>query len=194
MSNTKTICDKENIMLTRDKYSKLFKISFDIKNNRINLPDICTFSLWDLIYKLNENIIDGKPDVNITDNEMDILLVYKNIANDYIKFSRYSYATITRTETEKQIVFSSTPCNKIDLISEIMKDDKYKRVDYDDDEFIINIIDNHHINIEKTFKIDLEQENLPIFVETFLAKQIKKILSNLKMFIENVDMNKLNDS
>jgi hypothetical protein len=133
------------------------------------------------------------------DNKIDVIVVYKNIMNEYIKYCRYSYITITRDEimnnnnVVNKIIFTSKPCIDIELIPDKLKNDLYKRVDDNNDNLILDVININNINFEKKFKIDLEEDDLPIFVEDFLATILKKILLNLKVFIEAVDIENLNN-
>ena len=195
----KIICGKDDVILKKNKKTKEYTISFSIKNNKLNIVEICNFSLWKLLFKLNEKYIDDVIVMKEYDNKIDIIVVYKNIMNEYIKYCRYSYITITRDEimnnnnVVNKIIFTSKPCIDIELIPDKLKVDLYKRVDDNNDNLILDVININNINFEKKFKIDLEDDDLPIFVEDFLATILKKILLNLKVFIEAVDIENLNN-
>ena len=79
------------------------------------------------------------------------------------------------------------------LIPDKLKNSNYKRIDDEHDSLTLNIINKNNISFEKKFMINLEEDNLPIFVEDFLAKLLRKILLNLKVFIEAIDVNNLNN-
>ena len=198
----KIICGKDDVILKKNKKTKEYTISFSIKNNKLNIVEICNFSLWKLLFKLNEKYID---DVIVTNDyekckdRIDVLIIYKNIMNEYINYCRYSYITITKEEIHNdsneltKIIFTSNPCSDNMLIPDKLKNSNYKRIDDEHDSLTLNIINKNNISFEKKFMINLEEDNLPIFVEDFLAKLLRKILLNLKVFIEAIDVNNLNN-
>ena len=195
----KIICGKDDVILKKNKKTKEYTISFSIKNNKLNIVEICNFSLWKLLFKLNEKYIDDVMIMKEYDNKIDVIIVYKNIMNEYIKYCRYSYITITKDEIMNdnnevnKIIFTSKPCIDIELIPDKLKNDLYKRVDDENDSLILDVINVNNIGFEKKFMINLEEDNLPIFVEDFLAKLLRKILLNLKVFIEAIDIENLNN-
>ena len=167
-----------------------YNIQFYLENNNIQLDNIIDFHLIKLLYELNHDIYE-KIDLNIlNNNEAIILAINKHLFQDLGISQKYTHLTIKKNiiKEEGKIIFDLQTIKKYprehslsDLIPE-------KAEQLPIEQFIIacNVINQHKIEIEIDFKIDIEIIELPDFVENVLCKIFIKMFKRVKQFIENI--------
>ena len=180
----KKVCNKNNILLEKDKDTNIYKITFTINNNNLDLKTLINESVYKLIPVLNPNVIEFSEISNKTEDSFDNIYVYKPVlANLGDKSKRFSYETISIIhEDNNNIIFKSNSCNK--PIPEWLNTNDYKRLISEEDNIIVNFINNHSCKIIKKIYIDFEKEGLPIMAEDIIAMLVKKMFLSVKTFIE----------
>ena len=177
-----TICKKHNILLTKNKANNIFTIKFNSKNENIDLPSILNFKLFDLLGKLNKDILDRLEIVkeNNEDN-VEVLFCFTQFGKELGIPLKYMYCDTHKRIEDKRIIFysSSIPYDKT-LLGK-----RYSEVTSEFSDLYIDIINPHEIDITYVFQIDLH-ENLPIYMENIIGLMMKKTFYRLKGFIENL--------
>ena len=52
------ICNKENILLKKNNINKNFILELNVSNNNLNLKNIISFKIYDLMAELNKDVIE----------------------------------------------------------------------------------------------------------------------------------------
>ena len=193
MDTNKIICSKDNIILKRhiidnnnnNNNNNNFTIDFQIINKlNLNMKDIIDNKLFNLIGIINKDIIEKSEIVNhISDNELDILYIFKRFGADLGISKKYCFFKTIIQYNTNQIIIHSESIPYLENINEepiICKYTKLYVTNYDQ-----SIIDIHY-----NFSINIEEE-LPIYMQNMLGILMKKILNNFKLFIENIKLNNL---
>ena len=182
----KKVCDKNNILLEKDKDTNSYCISLNIINNNIKLFNLLTFDLWDLILKINSDYIEKFDIVNRQDNTINIVMVFKNLLKSLgNKKIYFLYQTIERKQKDNGVEFISKNCTG--PIPEHYDNPELFRINTIDENLILNLYnDNHSCNIKKQMIINLSSENLPIIAEDMIGLINKNIFLRVKSFIEQL--------
>tara|TARA_B100001093_G_scaffold497630_1_gene544788 strand:+ start:424 stop:984 length:561 start_codon:yes stop_codon:yes gene_type:complete len=174
------ICNKENILLKKNNINKNFILELNVSNNNLNLKNIISFKIYDLMAELNKDVIEKIEifDTN-TKNKKDILIIFKHICKEMGISKKYMFL-------ETEIIEKNSNFNIIG----ISKDYNYKLEKCEQLKPTISFLD---INVENLHKINLKyefniifDEDMPIYMENMFALLMKKIFLNLKVFIENL--------
>jgi hypothetical protein len=212
--NKTLICDKGNMILTSYLIDniKTYKLAFSLNNiddSKINLPNLLTHNIYELLDKINPDLIEKIKILKIYNDDMaDVLIVLKHIAKEIgLKQKFILFNTKRKIDTERNVV--SFVNKDICLIDENLASQylDYVNLDKNKYESIIynfgtveitltnaNIIDlisgknaNKYIdvNFETYFQLILKDE-LPIYMENILGLMIKKMFYNLKTFIDKL--------
>lgn len=212
--NNILVCDKGNMCLhsyMKDN-TKTYKLSFSmnaIDNSKINLANLLSHNIYELLDKINPDLIEKIIILKIYNEDMaDVLIILKHIAKEVgLKQKFILFNAKRKLETERNIV--SFVNKDICLIDENLAQEylEYVNLDKNKYEAIIynfgtveirltnaNIIDlisgkstNKYIsvNFETSFQLILKDE-LPIYMENLIGLMIKKLFYNLKVFIEKL--------
>ena len=179
----KKVCNKNNILLEKDKDKNIYKITFTLNNNNLDLKELMNESVYKLVAALNPNVIEFSEISNKTEDSFDYIYVYKPVlANLGDKSKRYNYETVTITYNNNNILYQSNNCNK--PIPQWLTTNEYNRLDSKEDNLTVNFINKHSCQVTKTVHIDFEKEGLPIMAEDMIAMLIKKMFLSVKTFIE----------
>lgn len=186
----KVICSKKDIILVFDKKSENYKLNFNINNN-INIDKYANFNIYELLFKLNKDIVESIEIIDLlSENQANILIILKEIG-DSIKIPKnYIFVTINKKYLNDNIIFESINnnnnieniknkimnCNKIICEYSILKISKNN-----------NIVNFYY---EFKFKLQFQQSNI---INNIIALLIKKVFYKLKVFIENSIYNNNND-
>lgn len=196
MSTSKIICSKDNILLkkynsniTNDNTSKNnhnFTIDLHI-NNKLNLKmnNIINYKLFNLIGCINSDIIEKSEIVNnISETEIDVIYIFKRFGADFGISKKYCFLK-TKIEyiNENDIIIHSKSIQYLKPIDA-------KPIIFNDNNLYIKNINEELINIHYDFKVYIDEE-MPMYMENMLGILMKKVLTNFKMFIENININNL---
>ncbi len=178
------IIDKSGLTFSRMKKNN-YTTAFSIVNPRILLPQIFTFDIINLIYKLNPDIYEYVKLSTINENEAELITVTKHFFKDLGMPQRYVHLKIVKTNYENAIEFHATsiidnnvrpenvPSTAVQLPIVLMKT-------------VCTIISPH--NVEFTQNMQLNDKSMPVppYVEKILGNIMTKIFTRVKQFIENV--------
>ena len=178
----KTVCSKENVLLKREKSCNIFLLQFNLENINKNLHEIINLNMYNLLFTLNKDNIEQ---IEIKkwnlENEVEVLFLFKPFGKDLGVKPKYMYVKTTANISNDKHIYTS-----IDIDYPNCEEVKnYEKVKNAISTMIVNFDSNHKININYIFKFDLIQ-SLPIYMENILGLIMKKMLLNLKKFIELV--------
>lgn len=181
-SENKIICLKKDIILTLNENTKIYNLNFNTKSINFDLQKFANFNIYKLLFELNKDLVESIEIINQpSDNEADILIIFKEIG-DNIKIPKYFiYITINKTFINNEIIFK---CKNNYNISDISYkiNNSYKSIcEYS----ILKIKKNNNIiNFNYAFKVNLSFQESD-FIKKIISLIIKKIFYRLKVFIEN---------
>ena len=180
--NYNIICDKQKIILKKNKENKNFLLELTLVNNNIDIKKIISFKIYELMSELNKDIIEK---ILIEDTEMEdkknILFVFKHICQEFGIPKKYMYL-----ETE---IISDMNRENFKIIGKSIKYDDViensEQVNSDISLLNITLEEDNKMNLTYEFNIEFD-ENIPIYMENMFGLLMKKIFYNLKIFIENI--------
>lgn len=167
-----------------------YNIQFYLENKNIHLSKVIDFHLIKLLYELNHDIYE-KIDLNIlNDNEANLLAINKHLFQDLGISQKYTHLRIKKNIVEEKgkIIFYLQPIKNNSGENSVLLVIPEKAEQLPIEQFIIvcNVINQHKIEIEIDFKIDIVMIELPDFVENLLCKIFVKMFKRVKQFIENI--------
>lgn len=78
-----TLCKKHKILLQKDKNSNTFYLAFESKNKHIDIPSIINFTMYELIGKLNEDVLeDIRIEKRHSDHDVEVLFLFKQFGQE----------------------------------------------------------------------------------------------------------------
>ncbi len=180
--NYNIICDKQNIILKKNKENKNFLLELTLVNNNIDIKKIINFKIYELMSELNKDIIEK---ILIEDTEMEnkkkILFIFKHICQEFGIPKKYMFL-----ETE---IISDLNSENFKIIGTSIKYDgvieNSEQVNSDISLLNITLEEDNKMNLTYEFNIEFD-ENIPIYMENMFGLLMKKIFYNLKIFIENI--------
>jgi len=180
--NYNIICDKQNIILKKNKENKNFLLELTLVNNNIDIKKIINFKIYELMSELNKDIIEK---ILIEDTELEdkkkILFIFKHICQEFGIPKKYMFL-----ETE---IRSDLNSENFKIIGTSIKYDgvieNSEQVNSDISLLNITLEEDHKMNLTYEFNIEFD-ENIPIYMENMFGLLMKKIFYNLKIFIENI--------
>lgn len=183
-----TICNKQDILLKLDKTSGIYSLEFKCHNNRFNFDQLLSPKLYDLMEKLNPDLIEKIHILNIhSDNEIDVLFVFKRIGAELGLSQKYMAMKTIKNEKNNNFYFKSTNINYSNSQSQNLISNKMEPIICDFAEMIIHSA-NNIVGLKYDFKITTK-DDLPLYMENYLGLMMKKIFYNLKVFIDNFNNN-----
>tara|TARA_B100001093_G_scaffold488342_1_gene525463 strand:+ start:13492 stop:14091 length:600 start_codon:yes stop_codon:yes gene_type:complete len=191
MSTSKIICSKDNIVLKKYNNnlcnnSDNFTIDLQI-HNKLNLKmnNIINYKLLNLIGCINSDIIEKSEIVNnISESEIDVIYIFKRFGADFGISKKYCFLkTNIEYINENDIIIHSKSIQYLKPIDA-------KPIIFNDNNLYIKNINEQLINIHYDFKAYIDEE-MPMYMENILGILMKKVLTNFKMFIENININNL---
>ena len=180
--NYNIICDKQNIILKKNKENKNFLLELTLVNNNIDIKKIINFKIYELMSELNKDIIEK---ILIEDTEFEdkkkILFIFKHICQEFGIPKKYMFL-----ETE---IRSDLNSENFKIIGTSIKYDgvieNSEQVNSDISLLNITLEEDNKMNLTYEFNIEFD-ENIPIYMENMFGLLMKKIFYNLKIFIENI--------
>lgn len=212
--NNTLVCDKANMLLysyLKDN-TKTYKLLFcmeSIDTTKINLSNFLSHNIWELLDKINPDLIEKIHILKIyNDDAADILIILKHIAKEVGIKQKYIifYTKRTIDYQNNSLFFVNKDLNLINenLVKEYLESinldiKKYESILYKfgtikislKNTSILELFDENNKN--KIVNTDFEthfqlimKDKLPIYMENLIGLMIKKIFYNLKVFIDNL--------
>jgi len=179
-----TLCNKENILLQKDKKSNTFYIAFECENSKINIKKLINLKIYNILFQLNKDIFDDINVEKINKNEANIRFLFKSIGKEVgiKKKFLYTKTKIIKNKEDNTISFVTND-QTFDLDNSIYS--KYDKIETKYENLFIKKINKHKIQIQYMFNYDIKEE-LPVYMENVMGFMMKKIFYRLKNFIENL--------
>lgn len=187
LENTVVFKNKNGITFTRIKKHS-YKISFELNNNNLILPDIINVNLLELVFMLNSDVYDYSKIVKVNDKEAILINLVKPFFKDLGLPQRFSRLKIEQTlMNDHNIQFKSTtlyeeksldeniPTNAQLIPIELMVID-------------CEIKTAHSVLFTQTIIFDERlMPIMPLYMEKMIANISSKAFSRMKLFIEDMD-------
>ena len=209
------MCSKNDVILKRELQlqnvnvvnananSNTFIIDFEINNSRIDLERFCNFNIFKLMFELNREdaiqdlrITDhgGNDDGNNDDNVKDMLLIFKRKGDDIGIKQKYMNLRLTLNTTSaststsvSNFVFGCVDTEPIYNSSDIGTDlSRAERICDIGAVFCMSLLDRNRLRIQFMFSVPAPAKQQPSYIENSLGMVMKKILSRVKTFIEQM--------
>ena len=182
-SNTKVICNKDNIILRRNEELNTFSLSFGIKNDKIQLRKIINLKLYTLLYELNKDIIEKVEILSETETECAILLIFKQFGAELGISQKYMCLHTVMERSEGSIIMrSETVTSGRDDLKDISN---CEEIISPYTNLFVTMKSETEATIDYIFNMEMDDE-LPIYMENMIGILMKKILLRVKEFIENI--------
>ena len=183
------VCNKQDMLLEVDKANQTYSLNFNLcSKDKLNIDNFLTFKIYELIEKLNPDLIEKIDILNVkSESEADILFKFTHIAKEVGIKQKYMLLNTKKSvsDDKKTIVFNSksTELTPEQFITYKLR--KFDRLYCEFADLRVNI-DNIEVKIHYHFKI-LQNEQFPIYMENLIGLMMKKIFYNIKQFIEKMD-------
>lgn len=172
-SNSTVICNKGDIILTKHNLDNTYEVRLKIKSSHTNLVPFINLDLYDLIMKLNPDILDDIKIEKLGENKAKVLYLFKPMIEGMGIATPYIYTHI-QMETHDNTVMYKSHNLKYD-----MNDVNYKQLIDNGSILFIKIINNNEIDIVYSFSIDLDQD-MPKYLENYIGVLIKRLFYRVK--------------
>lgn len=212
--NNTLVCDKGEMILSSYLLNnkKSYKLSFSLNNinsSKINLPNLLSHNIYELLDKINPDLIEKIKIMKIyNEDSADILIVLKHIAKEVGIKQKYILFNAHRTIDFKnnKVFFVNKDIGLMDEQLAIhymgmanINTNKCEALIYNFGTVEITIANNNisdlmgggntnkliDVNFETHFQITMKDQ-LPIYMENLIGLMIKKLFYNLKTFVELV--------
>ena len=178
--NYQVICNKENMILKLNKEENIYMLDFETINKNLDLNKLMDFKIYDLIQKLNEDLIEKIEIINnISDDEIELLFIFKRFGKSAGIPQKYLVLKTKKYMTNNLILFKSED-SKIKI--QQMENHIAQKMDCKFAQLTIIPYQNK-LRLNYKFSIDMK-EDLPIYLENMMGLMMKKIFYRLKVFIE----------
>ena len=208
------VCDKGNMLLKSylKNNQKTYNLTFsmnDIDTSKINLSNLLSHNIYELLDKINPELIEKIKIMEIyNEDSADILIILKHMAKEvgikqkYILFNAHREIDIKNNKVffvnkdiglmDEQLAIHYMGMANIDT-------NKLEALIYNFGTVEITIANNNisdlmgggntnkqvDANFETHFQLTM-MDRLPIYMENLIGLMIKKIFYNLKVFIDNL--------
>ena len=188
--------NKQNVILALDKTDQSYFLSMKLNglsNSRIDIDELLTYKIYTLIEKLNSDIIER---ITVIDDENNntksFLIVFKPIGCEIGLKQKYMCMRTVREKTDNIVSFKSLD---FDISRKVIEDNGLQRM-----EKMVCHFANIYIKLDSKigdnssyiccdvsyfFKIT-QSETLPKYMQHLIGLMMKKILLNVKTFVEKV--------
>jgi hypothetical protein len=207
LSNSKIICNKEDVVLLRDEgrengnnnnnNNNKYRIIFNVHNPNFPIHSIIGLKLYTLLYELNRDIIHTFKVINETETTLETVTLFKPFGKDF-GISPKAMHTISSMHLEPgACIFNGVDVqpdsSANNAINHIPK--KYERIQSTHSKLIVYFLSANDLQFDFTFELsddgdknDEEEESssCPIYMENSVALMIKKMFCRLKGFTERM--------
>lgn len=183
------ICNKNDIILIKNKGTKgtEFIISFLLRNPNINIANMVNLKLYELMIKLNNDIIHDFKLVNkYSEESADFLITFNPIGSLFGISQRFMYTNVEIKKENNTIIL----CNKSIPIDGNIKhflNNKWEELKNIGSRLTVELLTENIAKFNFTFYID-KSEELPTCMENVVGLLCKSSLLSVKTFIENTKM------
>lgn len=190
--NFKKICEKQNILLEYNKNADVYSLLFKINNkNKINIKELLEGNIFELLKKLNNEIIEDVVEIIKKDNENIILFIFKEIGKEAGLRQKYMFLNNIKIFEHNNLIINTKSVTKQELMinnllnkESLEKINKLQEINCEYAKLTINKINEIDVDMHYIFKIIIN-DDLPKYLENIIGLLMKKIFLNLKIFIEN---------
>jgi hypothetical protein len=174
--------DISSVLMTQNKKKKEINLKLYIENKNIDMVILNKFNIYKILGKLNDNLLEDVIFKEETKTTSKILFLFKTINKDLGIGPKYMYIHARKIEKDNniKIICENETLNELEN-----KYKKYKPIVCEFSVINIDFINKNKVLINSLFQIDIN-EDLPIYMESLPGTMMKKIFSNLKLFIENL--------
>ena len=189
-NNNQIICNKQDMILKVNKETKNYTLDFEINNN-INLDQLSNIKIYEIIGQLNNNLIDKVELLEqVSEGELNILFVFKEIATSIGIPRKYMLINIIKQKTENLLMYTS---KNLDI--NVNNNNNNNNIDFS--KYNVEPSDrincklgnltiipyNNKLRFNYEFNLDIH-EDLPMYMEHLIGLIVKKVLYNLKLYME----------
>ena len=204
-SNSKIVCNKEDVVLLRDECrengnnnnNNKYRIIFNAHNSNFPIHSIVGLKLYTLLYELNRDIIHIFKVVNETEKTIETVTLFKPFGKDF-GISPKAMHTVSTMQLEPGVcAFDSVdvqPDSENNAINHIPK--KYERIRSTHSKLIVYFLSANDLQFDFTFELSDDDSSEgeegetsrrgPIYLENSVALMIKKMFCRLKGFTERM--------
>ena len=185
----KLICNKRdvNLLLCESNNGvKKYRLNLNVSNKNIKIENFINNNLFELICKLNEDIIEDYQIFDKNINNTKIFILFKKFGADLGIKQKYSYfeTSIIKKSNKNYVVNTKVLQCPNSLIPNPNKN--YENLDYNSSFININILNENSCMIDYIFDTFNTNIELPIYMENMFGILTKKLFLRLKLFIENL--------
>jgi len=150
------------------------------KTPKLNLDELTSIKIYDLMKKLNEDIFEDILITNQKDkNEADILMLFKQFGKELGIGKKYLFVHTKKTTNDNIIHIDS---NSVSKKLELSKN--YEEITSN---YLELVVKNNEDYIDINYKFDMNiNEDLPLYMENLIGFLMKKVFYRLKLFIESI--------
>tara|TARA_Y100000816_G_C25868777_1_gene453476 strand:- start:83 stop:673 length:591 start_codon:yes stop_codon:yes gene_type:complete len=193
--NFTQVCNKGNMLLEVDKNTRQYRLTYQmIDLKRLNINEFLSFKIYDLIKRLNPDLIDDIQIIKMhNDNEIDVFFKFKNIAKTLGMQQRCmilkTVKIIDSSDPDNiKIEFQSKSINKEETDSNFFNNINLKKFSILDCKFANTFITIQDVNIDMKYDfLILLKEDLPHCMENMVGLMMKKIFYNVKKFVDKLE-------
>ena len=183
VNNTKIICDKDNVILRRNEELNTFSLTFELKNEKIELSKIINLKLYTLLYELNKDIIESVEILSETETESTILLIFKQFGAELGMSQKYMCLHTVMERREGSIIMrSETATSGRDNLKGVSN---CEEIISPYTNLFVRMKSESEAVVDYFFNMKMDDE-LPIYMENMIGILMKKTLLRVKEFIEKV--------
>ena len=211
-SNSKIVCNKEDVVLLRDECrengnnnnnntnnNNKYRIIFNAHNSNFPIHSIIGLKLYTLLYELNRDIIHTFKVINKTETTIETVTLFKPFGKDFGISPKAMHTVSTMHLEPAACIFNGVdvqPDSENNAINHIPK--KYERIQSTHSKLIVYFLSANDLQFDFTFELsdddggnknDEEEEessSCPIYMENSVALMIKKMFCRLKGFTERM--------
>lgn len=183
VNNTKIICDKDNVILRRNEELNTFSLTFELKNEKIELSKIINLKLYTLLYELNKDIIESVEILSETETESTILLIFKQFGAELGMSQKYMCLHTVMERREGSIIMrSETATSGRDNLKGISN---CEEIISPYTNLFVRMKSESEAVVDYFFNMKMDDE-MPIYMENMIGILMKKTLLRVKEFIEKI--------
>jgi len=175
------VCNKENMILKVNKEENIFMLDFETININFDLEQLMDFKIYDLIQKLNQDLIEKIEIIKqISNDETELLFIFNRFGKSAGIPQKYLMLKTTKKKMNDLILFKSED-SKYEVPN--MKTHIAQKMECNFAQLTIIPYQNK-LRLNYKFSINMK-EDLPIYLENIMGLIMKKIFYRLKLYIES---------
>jgi hypothetical protein len=200
--NYNIVCNKHDVILKTNKETKNYIIDFEV-NKKFTLEEVANLKFYEIMQKTNNKLIERIEILEeVSDNEIHILFIFKEIATSVGIPRKYMLIKILKQKTNNLLMYTS---KNLDFDIDIKANNANKT---NTGAYLLSKIDLAKYDVEPTDRINCRlanltiiplnnklrfnyefnlsiHEDLPMYMEHLMGLLVKKIMYNLKLHLES---------